>query len=296
MKSKLTILFIGNSLPVFESILKNSNATIQNFVTENRNLSILGNHVLGPNFELSYQELMSSIDHPQSITKMDLGICASFGVLPTSLLDIPNIGFINIHPAELPLFAGKYPYPQLIESEVNHSYSTVHLMTEKIDEGKILARSRYKIGKHDFYDDWLTSSGLASCQALNNFLDSSPRKVFKNISSVQEPLTVTYNPKSSFATRDLAISPNLSLYDAIRINSKVGGTKLFRENGAPVLIYKAIFTDRESEKSEVFQVLNLDHLGFDIGLGGRQILRVTNWFGETLRENEKLFRIKQDGH
>ena len=107
---------------------------------------------------------------------------------------------------------------------------------------------------------------------------------------------MTYNPKSSFATRDLAISPNLSLYDAIRINSKVGGTKLFRENGDPVLIYKAIFTDRESEKSEVFQVLNLDHLGFDIGLGGRQILRVTNWFGETLRENEKLFRIKQDGH
>jgi len=296
MKSKLTILFIGNSLPIFESILKNSNATIQNFVTENRNLSILGNHVLGPNFELSYQELMSSIDYPQSITQMDLGICASFEVLPTSLLDIPNIGFINIHPAELPLFAGKYPYPQLIESEVNHSYSTVHFMTEKIDEGTILARSRYKIGKHDYYDDWLTSSGLASCQALNNFLDSSPRKVFKDISNVHEPLRVTYNPKSSFATRDLEISPNLSLYDAIRINSKVGGTRLFRENGDPVLIYKAISIDQESEKSEVFQVLNLDNLGFDIGQGGRQILRVTNWFGETLKENEKLFRIKQDRH
>ena len=289
----LKILFIGNSRPVFERLLKNSFASVECFVTENHDLSKLGNHVLGPKFEMGYEELVSNVSKQSKRLRIDLGICASFGILPESVLEYPDLGFVNLHPAELPRFAGRFPFPQLIESEVAYSYSTLHLMTKKIDEGKILCQSRYLVGVNDYYEDWLSSSDYASCELITRFLNSSPREVFKNLSKIQDPIPVTYSRNSSLPYRDLSISPSLSLYNAIRINSLVGGTRLFRENGCSILVFKSQLIYPEDGIAEVYEVLDADDSGFDLGLGQQRILRVTHWTGEKLNKNEKVFRLNQ---
>lgn len=288
---KLKVLFIGNSLPIFETLITNRNVSVAAFITENPAVSVLGSRVLGPGREIRYLEFISGIKNHSLDFHIDLGICASFGILPVTLLDFPELGFVNIHPADLPHFAGRYPYPQIVESRVDHSYSTLHVMTEKIDEGKILSKFRYTVDVNDYYEDWLTRSNVASCELITRFLDSSPRNVLENLFEIDDPKNVIYNPKSSLPNRDLSASPELSLSDAIRINCFVGGTRLFRENGESIVIFRSQLINLELVNSEMYEVLNIDELGFVLGLNQLKILRVTNWSGEKLREMEKLYRL-----
>lgn len=287
---KLKVLFVGNSLPIFETLITNRNVSVVAFITENPEISTLGRRVFGPGREIRYLDFISGIKNQSLGFHIDLGICASYGILPESLLDFPELGFVNIHPADLPFFAGRYPYPQIVESKVDHSYSTLHVMTKKIDEGKILSRFRYTVDVNDYYEDWLTRSNSASCELITRFLDSSPRKVLENLFEIDDPKNVIYNPKSSLPNRDLSASPELSLSDAIRINCFVGGTRLFRENGDSIVIFRSQLIHLELVNSEMYQVLNSDELGFVLGVNQLKILRVTNWSGEKLREMEKIYR------
>src|SRR5688572_9606750 len=56
---------------------------------------------------------------------------------------------INIHPSLLPAFRGLNAQRQAIEAKVEWTGCTVHLVTEELDAGPILAQSVLKLEKDD---------------------------------------------------------------------------------------------------------------------------------------------------
>lgn len=76
--------------------------------------------------------------------------CCSWGQrINRDLLDIPEIGWVNLHPSYLPAYRGPRPIEwQLINGEAVGG-CTAHFMTEQFDDGPILAQRKIEISLVD---------------------------------------------------------------------------------------------------------------------------------------------------
>jgi methionyl-tRNA formyltransferase len=72
----------------------------------------------------------------------DVACVACFNrILPAALLDLPQHGFLNLHPSRLPHYRGPDPIFWQLRDGVNPVGVTVHWMSEALDEGDIAAQS-----------------------------------------------------------------------------------------------------------------------------------------------------------
>jgi len=69
-------------------------------------------------------------------------------ILPPALIELPEIGCINIHPSLLPFYRGPIPTAWAIQNGERQFGITVHLMDSGIDTGPILIQE-----SHDILDD-----------------------------------------------------------------------------------------------------------------------------------------------
>ena len=60
-----------------------------------------------------------------------------------------NKPILNIHPSLLPKYKGLNTHKRVIKNKEKFSGSTVHLVTSKLDSGKIILQKKIKISKHD---------------------------------------------------------------------------------------------------------------------------------------------------
>ena len=65
------------------------------------------------------------------------------------IINLPPLGMINVHPSLLPKYRGPNPYIQTIWHREKKSGVTFHLMSEKFDEGAILAQGKVDILEGD---------------------------------------------------------------------------------------------------------------------------------------------------
>jgi len=78
--------------------------------------------------------------------KPDLIIIAGFGqILPKEILEIPEYGCLNVHPSLLPKYRGSSPIQCTILNGDKETGVTIILMTEKLDQGDIIAISKFQI-------------------------------------------------------------------------------------------------------------------------------------------------------
>ncbi len=82
--------------------------------------------------------------------KPDIGVVWSYPmILPASVLRVPRLGCVNLHPALLPAYRGTQVIQwTLINGEAQIGV-TLHQMDEGIDTGPILAQTRSPIGPDD---------------------------------------------------------------------------------------------------------------------------------------------------
>lgn len=77
----------------------------------------------------------------------DVFVLVSFGkILPREILDMPRKGIVNLHPSLLPLLRGPSPIESTILLDMKDDVGvTIMLLTEKMDEGPILAQRKVEV-------------------------------------------------------------------------------------------------------------------------------------------------------
>ena len=105
----------------------------------------LGLPVIQPN------KLKGSDELEQIIAlKPDLIVTAAFGqILPKELLDVPDLGCINVHASLLPAYRGGAPIHQAIIDGQTKTGVTIMYMEEKLDAGDIISQSEISIEHAD---------------------------------------------------------------------------------------------------------------------------------------------------
>jgi len=123
--------------------------------------------------------------------KPDLIILASYGqIIPKDILDIPQHGFLNVHPSLLPKYRGASPIQYAILNGDEKTGVTIIRMTEKVDEGPILSQKEIKIDQKEKFE--LLHDKLAEMGA--KLLIETLPKLFagKICPQVQDDLKATY--------------------------------------------------------------------------------------------------------
>ena len=93
----------------------------------------------------SEKEFLSSLES----LRPDVCVTAAYGnYLPTSFLNIPAHGTLNIHPSLLPLYRGAAPVQRSLQDGVKKSGVTVLYTVKEMDAGPIVSQVEYDVGEN----------------------------------------------------------------------------------------------------------------------------------------------------
>ncbi len=82
--------------------------------------------------------------------KIDFVCLAGFmKIISKNFIKNFNKPILNIHPSLLPKYKGLNTHERVLKNKDNLSGSTVHLVTPKLDSGKIILQKKIKISKHE---------------------------------------------------------------------------------------------------------------------------------------------------
>jgi len=82
--------------------------------------------------------------------KPDVIVVAAFGqILPRTVLELPRLGCLNVHPSLLPRFRGASPVASAILAGDDFSGVSIMLMDEGLDTGPVLARAQLPVSPQD---------------------------------------------------------------------------------------------------------------------------------------------------
>jgi len=80
----------------------------------------------------------------------DVIVVAAFGqILPQTVLALPRLGCLNIHPSLLPMFRGASPVASAILAGDDFSGVSIMVMDEGLDTGPVLARAQVPVSPRD---------------------------------------------------------------------------------------------------------------------------------------------------
>lgn len=187
------------------------------------------------NYEI-YSELLSIID---------ILYCYDFCILPGKIIEKPKLCSINFHPASLPEFSGRYPWPMLVEGRLELSSISAHFMEEKPDSGRVIGTRNYPLYNYDYYKDWKTRTEIESINLALHILGQKFLVAKLFFLKYLRGQTLTCNPISSVSSRRI-VKPDLDhVYDVIRINSEIGGTNFYYDFDNQITIFRVKQTDIE---------------------------------------------------
>ncbi|MDQ2179741.1 phosphoribosylglycinamide formyltransferase [Marinifilum sp. D714] len=141
----------------------NSNVEIACVLTNNPNAFVLNRaeKLKLPSFVFSrsdFKETSKVVDYLKE-KQVDLIVLAGFlWLIPTNVLQEFSGRIINIHPALLPKYGGKGMYgmnvhKSVVENQETESGITIHMVSEKYDEGEIVFQAKCSVEPNDTAED-----------------------------------------------------------------------------------------------------------------------------------------------
>ena len=126
----------------------------------------------------------------------DVAVVVAYGkILPGPLLEIPRLGFVNVHFSLLPRYRGAAPVQRALIDGVTETGVSIMVLTEGMDEGPVLAAEALTVEEDDTAGDVgerLSRIGAdVLVPALKAYGDGSLRPV------EQDHSAATYAPKIS---------------------------------------------------------------------------------------------------
>lgn len=134
------------------------------------------------------------LKHQLSDFNIDLGVVANFGQrIDQELLSIPTYGFINCHPSLLPKYRGPTPLGHILLNKENRSGVTWHKVSDRMDQGDILAQAAFDIDPGDTVKDLNRKATALAIQLLDPLLAAIDAG--QTITVPQDESQATYYPK-----------------------------------------------------------------------------------------------------
>lgn len=159
--------------------------------------------------------------HEEDITKgiapftPDLLVTACFGVLiPKDAIAYAKYGGLNVHPSLLPRWRGAYPVPWAILAGDAETGVTIVTLTEKFDDGRMLAQKKIPIEENDIADLLRKKLFHLGAELLVETLPEYLSE--KNKGVVQKPKDATIARR---LTRDDGFVPWNEFFKALQTNS-----------------------------------------------------------------------------
>ncbi len=99
--------------------------------------------------------------------KPDLAIVAAYGkILPKEILDIPVLGFINVHGSLLPAYRGASPIQQAILNGDKETGITIMKVDEKMDHGEIISQIKTPVADSDTFESLSRKLAISGAKLL----------------------------------------------------------------------------------------------------------------------------------
>lgn len=278
MTKPTTVLFFGSttdSVIILEALTTIKNVTLVGIVTQpprpigrkqivtqtpveiwarSHDLSVLS---FASNTEKPwlYEDEQQVINALSSI-KPDLIISASYGQkIPWETISKTPFGGINIHPSILPRWRGADPVPWAILSGDAQIGVTVVRLSEKFDDGKILAQQKIPLSAHDTSDPLRTKLFEIGATLLTNILPEYLQGKIKEIPQHDSdtPRAKKFTRADGFETWTILNEAVLTGKDAERLERK------FRAFTPWPGIWTTITTKSAEEKRLKILSLHLDN-------------------------------------
>ncbi|OHA58117.1 MAG: methionyl-tRNA formyltransferase [Candidatus Vogelbacteria bacterium RIFOXYD1_FULL_44_32] len=171
----------------------------------------------------------------------ELALVASYGkILPQALLDLPRLGFVNIHPSLIPKYRGATPLEASILSGDTETGVTLMQVDAEMDHGPILAQEKFPLTDQDYFalrDQTAMLGAQMFARILPDFVAGKIRAVAQDHTLA----TFTTKIKKTDGVIDLTGDP-IQNYRKIRAYADWPGTYFFVEKDSKkmrILIKKA---------------------------------------------------------
>lgn len=251
----IKVVFMGTpsfAVPVLEKLIENYNV-IMVVCQPDRAKDKKGNIIYPPVKELAlknnievYQPLKLSSEFEYIIEKNpDIIITCAYGqILPSSLLDYPKYGCINVHGSLLPRLRGGAPIHHAIINGDKETGITIMHMDKKMDAGDIISQRSLEIKSTDNLDSIYSSLSILGSELLIETLPSIINGTNNRIKQNENEVTFGYN----ISKEDELINFNdsaINIFNKVRGLCSIPGASCYY-NGKRLKIYEVEVTDKLS--------------------------------------------------
>ncbi|PPR44791.1 MAG: Methionyl-tRNA formyltransferase [Alphaproteobacteria bacterium MarineAlpha5_Bin11] len=182
--------------------------------------------------------------------KADLGIVMGYGnILPSTILNECNLGFINIHLSLLPKWRGAAPIEYAIINGEKETGVTIFKLNNKLDAGLILGVKKCTISIHENKDDIMSKVNNIG---KNLLIDILPRYISNELNLFpQIENNVSYAPKIKKIDTKINFSETaIKVYNKIRAFAPLPGA-WFNFNGERIKILSCKIIDKKGKASTI---------------------------------------------
>ena len=252
----IKVVFMGTpsfAVPILESLIEKTNVVM--VVTQpDREKDRKGNIIYSPCKELAlknnievYQPLKLSSEYEYIIEKnTDIIITCAYGqILPSSLLDYPKYGCINVHGSLLPRLRGGAPIHHAIINGDKETGITIMYMDKKMDAGDIISQRSIEIKNTDNLDSIYSSLSTLGSELLIETLPSIINGTNNRIKQNENEVTFGYN----ISKEDELINFNdsaINIFNKVRGLCSIPGASCYY-NGKRLKIYEVEVTNKLSK-------------------------------------------------
>jgi methionyl-tRNA formyltransferase len=171
-----------------------------------------------------------------------------YDILSKELLNHPTRGGLNLHQAELPRYRGSNTFSHAIMNARSDNYwkygTTLHFMSENVDEGDIISRKFVDINEHDTSKSLYIKTEQASAELFEEQLSNIVSGKVQTIRTPQSEFdgkTYFYNKNSLTGEKEIPLEnivedESYAVYDKIRAldfppfepaYTKIAGNKVY---------------------------------------------------------------------
>ncbi len=180
-------------------------------------------------------------------------VVVSFGqILPPSILQIPSLGCLNIHPSLLPRYRGAAPIQRVLMEGERETGVTIMWMNERLDAGDIFLQERTPIHPEETYGELHDRLAVEGAGLLMKAIEMLERGEKRALPQREEEATYA-PPIRKEETRLTWDSPARALHNTVRGLSPTPGASLPGPRGPVKVLRTRVVEGLQGAPGEVLE-------------------------------------------